>query len=174
MATRCSIIVSTERNAHQSSYAEPSHGNEDRGQLDSDQSSSHHYRAYGVTFETLPESTQYHPEQKELMGEEIGLSPDHPLVDFKDVKNSLDNTKENKSQVEELNLEKSQVSMTSSQNFDDFREGGKEDQDPIPNLYAVTTREGKKLMRALTPHDMKLCAMVTRNSQKGDVRIPKW
>ena len=113
------------------------------------------------------------PGQKELMGEEIGLSPDHPLVDFTDVKNSLDNPKEKKSQIEKLNLEKSQVSMTSNQNFDNFREGGGKDQDPRPNLYAVTTREGKKLTRALIPHDMKLCTMVTRDSQKGDVRIPK-
>jgi len=113
---------STKCKAHQSSYKETSHDVKDRGHVDSDQSSPHHFQAYGVTIETLP---QCHPQQediilmrglhleesmaanparvdnhtrtrrnntpnkgwnergqKELKGEEIGLTPDHPLVDF--------------------------------------------------------------------------------------------
>ena len=46
-------LESIRRNAHQSSYVEPSHDDEDRGHNEYDQSSSHHFRAYGVIFNVI-------------------------------------------------------------------------------------------------------------------------
>jgi len=110
---------------HHNSRERPSHDAEEQGQLDHDQSSPHHFRAYGVTMEednsspcysqqedtiimrglhveetmmANPARVDHHTKrarqsgvtnkgyinrgQRELMGDEIGLPPDHPLVGF--------------------------------------------------------------------------------------------